>query len=111
MNMQSCIEACEACHRVCLETIVHCLKQGGAHAEARHILLLMDCAQICHTSADFMIRQSAHHADTCGTCAHVCAACADDCERLGQNDRMMQACAEACRRCAEECRQMAREHA
>ena len=27
---------------------------GGKHAESDHINLLMDCARICNTNADFM---------------------------------------------------------
>jgi hypothetical protein len=68
---------------------------------------LMDCADICRTSADFMLRGSPQHALTCGTCAEVCAACAESCERIGQQDGMMKKCAEVCRRCAESCRHMA----
>ena len=61
-EMQQCIQNCVECHRVCLETITHCLREGGKHAEAAHIGLMLDCAQICQTSADFMIRGSGLHA-------------------------------------------------
>ena len=105
--MEECISNCTECHRVCLETITHCLRQGGRHAEADHIRLLLDCAQICATSADFMIRGSGLHGRTCGVCAEVCARCAEDCERIDRDDEMMRRCAEVCRRCAESCRGMA----
>jgi Domain of Unknown Function (DUF326) len=100
-----CIDACMNCHEICLETIAHCLEKGGAHAEAGHIRLLMDCAQICETSADFMIRGSDLHGRTCRVCAEVCEACAVSCESVADGSQM-QSCAEACRRCAEACRQM-----
>ena len=106
---QSCISECLNCHGVCLETIAHCLQMGGKHAEAVHIALLQDCAQICITSADFMLRGSQYHGQTCGVCAAVCEACAQSCDQLsegGANDFMAR-CAEACRRCAKSCRQMA----
>jgi len=106
-DMQQCIENCSNCHRVCVETTAHCLQMGGKHAEASHIRLLLDCAQICQTSADFMLRGSDLHGRTCGVCAEVCDRCAQDCERLDPNDAQMQACAAECRRCAESCRQMA----
>jgi hypothetical protein len=80
---------------------------GGRHAEAAHVRLLLDCAQICQTSADFMLRGSSYHARTCETCAEVCLACAENCERIGPDDDMMKKCAEVCRRCAASCRQMA----
>jgi hypothetical protein len=106
-SMQECIQNCLDCHRVCLELVSHCLKMGGKHAEPDHIRLLLDCAQICATSADFMIRGSDLHALTCGACAEVCARCADDCERMAEGDEPMTRCAEVCRRCAESCRRMA----
>jgi hypothetical protein len=80
---------------------------GGAHGGAAHVRLLLDCAEICHTSADFMLRGSDLHPLTCGVCAQVCERCADECERLGATDPAMKRCAEACRRCAESCRDCA----
>jgi hypothetical protein len=105
-EMQDCISACMTCHAVCLETINHCLEMGGEHASPNHIGLLQDCAQICVTSADFMLRTSPHHGDVCGVCADICDACARACESMGGGDETMQRCAEACRRCAESCRRM-----
>ncbi|HSH79114.1 MAG TPA: four-helix bundle copper-binding protein [Herpetosiphonaceae bacterium] len=105
-EMQQCIQNCTDCHRICLETVAYCLRMGGKHAEAAHIRLLLDCAEICQTSANFMIRGSDFHGRTCGVCAEVCEACAQDCEQMG-DDAQMRACAEMCRRCAESCRHMA----
>lgn len=106
-QMQDCIKNCQECHAVCMETVQHCLEMGGKHAQPDHIRLLLDCAQICQTSADFMLRGSPLHGRTCGLCAEICTQCADDCEKLAQGDSMMTKCAEICRRCAESCRQMA----
>jgi len=105
-EMEACIEACRECARICTETARHCLEMGGEHADARHIALLLDCAQICQTSADFMLRGSDLSPRVCAACAAVCAACAESCERFS-DDAAMRACAEACRRCAESCRAMA----
>ena len=103
--MRACIDACQVCHDRCLETLPHCLNMGGEHAEAKHIGLMLDCAQICQTSADFMLRQSPLHAQTCGICADIFERCANDCVRF--SDDVMQACAQACQTCAESCRKMA----
>ena len=105
-KMRACIEECKSCHDICTETISHCLEIGGDHAEPNHIRLLLDCAEICRTSANFMLRMSEFHSQTCGVCADVCERCAQDCEHFG-DDQMMQQCAETCRRCAESCREMA----
>jgi len=104
--MNSCIENCSNCHAICLETVTYCLGQGGKHAEAGHIGLLLSCADICATSADTMLRGAKVHKATCGACATICDACAASCESMG-SDADMQRCAEACRRCAEDCRRMA----
>lgn len=106
-EMQDCISNCMNCHAVCLETISHCLSMGGEHASPKHIGLLQDCAQICATSADFMLRMSDYHPQIFGVCADICESCAKDCESMADGDDFMQRCADACRRCAESCRQMA----
>lgn len=103
--MEQCIQRCSDCHDVCLETVTWCLEQGGEHASPSHIKLLLDCAQICETSADFMLRGSDAHGRTCAVCAELCERCADDCEQMDGDQ--MQRCAEECRRCAESCREMA----
>ena len=105
-EMRECIQECTDCHNVCLETVSHCLQLGGAHAEAGHIGLLLDCAQICATSADFMLRGSGLHGRTCAVCAEVCERCAESCEQFSDDDQL-RACAEVCRRCAASCRRMA----
>jgi hypothetical protein len=105
--MRECINNCTNCHNICLETVTHYLQMGGKHAEASHIRLLLDCAEICATSANFMLRGSDLHARTCGVCAEVCDRSAIECERIGPDDQMMQRCAEMCRRCADTCRRMA----
>jgi hypothetical protein len=107
--MLDCIVRCSDCHRACTETLMYCLQQGGQHSESNHIRLLIDCAQICQTSADFMLRGSDLHHFTCGACAEVCQRCFEDCAAMSDDNRMA-ACAEECRRCAESCRQMAGHH-
>lgn len=103
-DLTACIEVCSECHDICEQMIYqHCLKLGGKHVEPEHLKLMADCAQICQTSADFMLRGSPRHQMTCGICAEICTACADDCERIGE----MEECVEVCRRCAESCREMA----
>src|SRR5262245_17494692 len=101
-EVQQCTQNCIECAQVCLETVRYCLESGGHHAQAPHVLLLLDCIEICQTSADFMMRGSNLHGFTCNTCAEVCRRCAKDCERFS-DDKQMMACAEVCRRCAESC--------
>jgi Domain of Unknown Function (DUF326) len=97
--MQSCIRECLSCHSLCLETVSCSLKEGGQHADPKPITTLLDCADICQTSADFLLRGSELHPLTCATCAEFCEACARGCARF--NHDFLQRCAEACRRCAD----------
>ena len=103
-EMQRCVDECLRCYAVCLQMAMnHCLEVGGEHVAPQHFRLMMACAEICRTSAHFMLIGSEHHRHTCAECAEICEQCARECERLGD----MQECVDACRRCAESCRKMA----
>jgi hypothetical protein len=103
-DMQECIDNCLQCYRICQETAMnHCLEKGGKFVEPQHFRLMLSCAEICRTSADFMLSGSDLHAETCAVCADVCEACAESCEQLGEMDE----CVRICRLCAESCREMA----
>jgi len=105
-RMRTCVQECNNCHDACTETILHCLEMGGLHAEPKHIRTMLDCAEICKTSADFMLRMSDFHSQVCGVCADVCERCEAECERF-KDDPMMQQCADACQNCARSCHDMA----
>lgn len=109
VEMEECIRNCLQCFQTCERMIEHCLTKGGVHANAQHIKILMDCAQICQTSAAFMLRNSNLHGVTCRACAEVCLACAEDCAQMN-DDGMMDACIEVCRRCADSCQKMEMRH-
>lgn len=108
-QMLVCIQNCQDCARACTQTLAYCLGQGGRHAEPGHVRLMLDCAEICHTSANFMLRGSDLHGHTCAACAAVCLRCAEDCDRMA-DDLRMKACADTCRHCAESCAAMATAH-
>jgi hypothetical protein len=103
-EMRNCIDNCLKCYSTCLTTAMnHCLEMGDEHTEPQHFRLMMACAEICRTSAHFMLIGTPHHKHTCRECAEICGECAADCERIGD----MQECVEACKHCAESCRKMA----
>lgn len=91
-----------ACAKVCHETVTYCLEQGGEHAEAPHIKVMMDCADICTWTATLEHRRSDFLDQAMRLCAEACKACAESCETF-EDDETMQACAEACRECQEHC--------
>ena len=102
-QMQQCIDECLNCHRVCLQMAMnHCLELGGKHTEPNNFRTMIACAEICQTSANFMLIGTELHNLTCGVCAQVCEECARSCEGLDG----MEECVQACRRCAESCRTM-----
>lgn len=105
-EMRQCISDCLDCASTCAETLRHCLELGGDHAAAAHIVQLLDCAESCMTSANFMARGSDLRPQICEACAEACERCAESCERF--DDEMMKRCAEICRRTAESCRRMAK---
>jgi hypothetical protein len=98
-----CTQACSSCHATCLQTAMnHCLDTGGKHVGAEHFRLMMSCAEICQTSANFQLSGSPFSSALCGLCADICEACMKSCEAIGG----MEACVSACRDCAASCRKM-----
>jgi hypothetical protein len=87
--------------------MTHCLESGGKHVSPEHMRLMLNCAEICQTSANFMLSNSTLSSRLCGICAEACEACAKSCEQVGD----MEECIKVCRECAESCRQMAGSYA
>jgi hypothetical protein len=105
--MEACIENCTRCHRICLEVAAEHFRGLGPKLEESLVRLLLDCAEICQTSANFMIRGSELHGHICAACAVVCERCAEECWKL-RSDPHLAVCAEACDTCAKSCSEMAR---
>jgi hypothetical protein len=104
--MQECIEECLNCHAVCTMTLQHCIATGGEHTEVNLIGILLDCAEICQTSANFMLRGSPYHVVTCAACAELCRACEEACRAVNADEQLAH-CGEVCGACAESCDRMA----
>ena len=105
-ELQQCIQQCHECHRECVEVAEHCLHQGGEHATPERVFLLLDCAEICQTSANFLLRASELYPYTCAVCAQVCEQTKAACERFADSQQM-RLCADACQRCADSCHYIA----
>lgn len=106
MSMADCIDDCVASHRMCLETAAYVTKQGAALAKAPLIAMLNDCAELCQTTANSMLRESALHPILCHACAAACERCAQECLRHGK-DQQVAHCSATCKQCAASCRMMA----
>ena len=103
-STQACMDVCSQCHQTCLHAAMqYALPAGGKHVDPDHFRLLMNCAEICQTSANFQLSDSVFCAPVCRVCAEICEACAKSCEEVGDMDD----CIQACRECAACCRGMA----
>jgi hypothetical protein len=104
-EMDECVQYCMECHRACTRTVTHliALEDDTEPADARQLTLLLDCAQLSATCADFMIRASEFSTMIGGLCAEVCRSCKQVCEGLEAADAVAQECAAACGRCANAC--------
>lgn len=96
--------ACLRAHETCEETVTHALGAGDA-ADDR-IGALLDCADVCRTTARYIRHGSPLLRGTAGVCAELCERAAEACAAVA-GDRVMAACAAACRRCAAWCRRLA----
>jgi hypothetical protein len=105
-EMQKCIQLCRDCHAMCTQIIAHCLKLGGRHAAPDHIRLFQDCAQMCATAADYMVRESPFHNQVCQLCSDLCKQCGKDCEQVAGDDQVLKQCIAMCRKCAGSCERM-----
>ncbi len=102
-ELRRCIEECNQCHDICLAMAMnHHLPTRAKHAGQAHLRLLINCSEICKTTANFMISHSAVYGSVCALCAEICDACARSCEEIGA----MYECVEVCHRCAANCEDM-----
>lgn len=106
-EMRKCIDLCLDCHAVCTEVASRIMYNSMQHSEGKRLVVLLDCAQICLTHADFIARQSEHYSELAKLCADICRQCTKSCEQHVDADEKMKECASICRKCEESCRKMA----
>ena len=58
MHSRNASRSVSNCHAVCTLSLQHCLASGGEHTEINLVGVLLDCAEMCQTSANFMLRGS-----------------------------------------------------
>jgi hypothetical protein len=101
---------CLRCREVCEDTVTHALRVGGPALEDERIGALLDCADVCRTTATLIRRGSPLAGRTAGIAADLCERAAEACAAFAE-DRALAACAETCRRCAAWCRRLATQDA
>ncbi len=107
LMMQECARRCLNTYASCTLTAAHCLDMTAEHGGREHQTAMLDCARLCATAADLMLRGSPIHDAVCGVCAMACRICEKVCRSLGAGDAMVAECADVCARSAESCEDMA----
>ena len=113
-EVQECILKCLDCQRECLRLVDHYRRLDGARAyperregsECPDTRLLLNCSEICATTARFMFRGSEFCPQLCLLCADVCKSLARSCDKV-LDDAEIQVCVATCQRCAECCARVA----
>lgn len=105
-SIEQCIADCLACYQECMSCLPYSLSLGGKYVEQKHLTLMMECAQICNTSATLMQIEGQFSHQLCQLCAKVCQACEESCTSIDEDDSMMHKCADMCRKCADSCNHM-----
>lgn len=99
----------EECAGLCLTCFATCQLAtkgwaSGIHRDDSELLLLLtDCALVCQTTSNFLLRGSAVGGLMCATCARICDRCASECEKHAD----LKECALHCRACSARCQQLA----
>lgn len=91
------------CREACLNGAMHSIERGGDHASLDHIGWLLDCADICMITPNFVIRDSEYAGDILSITSFICEDCAESCDNF-PDDALMAECAEVCRSCANVCK-------
>lgn len=103
--MNDCIEACNDTREAALRTLAWATSDGFKEATPEFIRLLSDCAEITQTAANFMLRGSELHHETCKACEEVCEAVFEACEQAGLDE--IEDFKDQVKTCANHCREMA----
>lgn len=97
---RQCIEDCINCHALCYSAGMRYPGSPGNDDAS----VLIACAELCRTTANFMLAGLPLEQRVCELCAEACAACARFCEQNAGLDT----CLDACRRCLASCKRMTR---
>ena len=103
-KMNECIDACNETHEAALRTLAWATSEGSDAATPEFVRLLADCAEITQTAANFMLRGSELHHETCKACEEVCEAVFEACEQSGIDE--VEDFKDQVKTCADQCREM-----
>jgi len=97
--IEKCLRCCITCWKMHEETtsVIDIERFRSLH------LHLVECAEICRTTASFLRWNSAFCKAACALCAETCERCAWECARI-PGDEQARRVLEACEQCAGACR-------
>lgn len=103
-----CAKACDDCARICNLCAAHCTKMAvdGKKEHLATVRTCVDCASICKSASEIVIKSGPFSDLICTACADACKRCGDACEKHADHDPIMKQCAAECRRCEKACRMM-----
>jgi hypothetical protein len=104
-DLRAAFLACLRAHEACEAAVAHALRANEAGVDER-VGTLLDCADVCRTTARHIRHGSALLRGTAGVAAELCERAAEACAALGAAPAMATH-AETCRRSAACCRRVA----
>lgn len=99
--IQECVTSCLSCYAACVSATKD--YRSDKEDDATLFSVLSDCALVCQTTANFLLRGSDAMGWMCAVNARICDRCARECGR-----QQLFECATACRECAALCHKLAR---
>jgi len=112
-ELAHCIGSCVICATTCTACADACLAEEMEHDLTECIRTNLDCADVCRTTGQALVRQTQpdftllyHQADAC---RFACNACAKICEQHADMHEHCRICAEACRQCEAACDKLLRD--
>lgn len=107
-HFMDCAKACDDCARMCNMCAAHCTKMvaDGKKEHLATVRTCVDCASICKSASEIVIKSGPFSDLICTACADACKRCGDACEKHAEHDPIMKQCASECRKCENACRTM-----
>ncbi len=105
-KMLDCIDKCLYSYITCWKTRQGFSSSAGEDGLASLNPSLLECAEICRTTASSLHWDSAFWEASCALCADACATCAWACSRFS-SDEQIKAVLDACGECMTACRELA----
>lgn len=96
---ERCIDALQACYAVCMRSVSYGYVKESGPLQEEHVRLMIDCAEMCQTAANFLIRESDHYLRICREAAEICKDLVSSCEGVDGMEGILSICDECVSAC------------